>query len=123
MVAVARALGFRVLVFDDLGGPLGILVARTISILRDLTQAEAAVTIAHELSHAINDEGRLIPPRPEWVLEFQMDAAAAAVLAPREDMVNAFLRGAGPEDIIAMYPNVTFSLLVQRMLRILPPPR
>jgi hypothetical protein len=77
---LARALGFDLCTERHLGGPDGILVGRTIALVESLDQQTAALTIAHEIAHALDDEfGGTLDGTADFV-ERQMDLAAAAIL-------------------------------------------
>lgn len=83
MVAIAVALGFRVEVVPDLGGPHGILVGRVIVLSAMGCHWHWSFVIAHELAHAAAERDRL----PQG--EHEMDAIAGALLAPIVDLALA----------------------------------
>jgi hypothetical protein len=79
MHTLAIALGYRIQRVPDLGGPTGALMGRMIAILEGLGQVEEAITIGHELAHAINDEWGLMGTHaPSF--ERCMDAVAISLL-------------------------------------------
>jgi hypothetical protein len=77
---IARALGYRVVTTDDLGGPAGILIGKTIAVLASLGPKEQALTIAHELAHAVNDECHIVKSRSNIRLERILDRVATLTL-------------------------------------------
>jgi len=83
MSAIARALGFRVRVSRALGGPRGVLLGRMIGVRPDRPGA-VAMSIGHELGHAVDAEWQIFSGRPD--VERRMDEVAAAVLMPADDL-------------------------------------
>lgn len=97
---VARSLGYRVKTSPDLGGPVGILVARTIVVLDDVSPEAFALTVGHELAHTLSEEWhRLLEHLSPAALELHMDAVAAAVLMPRADVAKAIVAGTPPDSV------------------------
>ena len=78
------------------------------------------MTVGHELGHAVNREWHVIPPLPEWNLEYQMESIAAAILAPRHDLVRCVLRSMAVEAILRLFRAVPQTMLVSRLLRFVP---
>lgn len=99
LLQLATTLGYRVERVPTLGGPVGLLVGKTIAVLENIPPPAVQITIGHELAHAINDEWRVLPERPEWLHEYQMDAVALALVMPRPDVTVALLRGVEPAAI------------------------
>lgn len=83
MHAIARAMGYRVRVTRSLRGPLGALIGRTI-LVRPTSPCSQAMTIGHELAHAIDAEWGVITGRRD--AEERFDEVAAAVLMPAHDL-------------------------------------
>lgn len=99
VMKLSSALGYRVERVKTLGGPVGLLVGKTIAVLENIPPPAAQITVGHELAHTINDEWRVIPERPDWLHEYQMDAVALALVMPRSAVTSAYLRGAEPAEI------------------------
>lgn len=117
-VEIAVAVGFEVRFFEDLGGPIGLLIRRCICVC-SAAAGSIAMTVSHELAHAINNRWAVFPSEPAWVLERQMDETAAAILAPRRDLALAALRGDRLDTIVALFDSVPPVLLASRLLRFL----
>lgn len=114
---IATALGYVVRIESDLGGPSGLLIHRTIVIAGTFCPTTIAMTIGHELGHAIDAEWRVFASEPSWLVEQWMDAIAIAVLAPRAAIAMAAMRRPSFAAILRLFyplhPQAVFARLAR----------
>lgn len=102
VILMARRLGYRVRFVPSLAGPVGLLIGTTICVVRSAPLETIAMTVGHELAHAVARELGM-PAQPEGAVEYTMDAAAAAILMPRVDILRLLRDSKKTSSILAIF--------------------
>ena len=80
----------------------------------DLDPGAEALAIAHELAHTINEKWAVIRGSDATV-EYQIDAAAAAVLTPRSEVARALASHANAQRIRCLFSYLPICWIASRL--------
>lgn len=90
------------------------MVGRLIAVRDDMDPGVEALAIAHELAHTINEKWGLIRGSDATV-EYQMDATAAAVLAPQSDVARALASHANAQRMRCLFGYLPICWIASRL--------